>query len=175
MLIDRYAADEPRGYPTLCKGRFEVGGQRDYAIEEPTSLNTLALLPQLIEAGVSAIKIEGRQRSPSYVAEVTACVADRHRRCRVGRALFGAAGMEQDAGRAGPRASSRRWAPTTGPGGEGERDMDAARLPRRFGFTVGPLQYWWPRDQMLAFYAEVAEQPGGRHGGVGRGHLLAPQ
>jgi putative protease len=31
----------------------------------------MALLPQLIEAGVSAIKIEGRQRSPSYVAEVT--------------------------------------------------------------------------------------------------------
>lgn len=37
--------------------------------------------------------------------------------------------------------------------------MDAARLPRRFGLTVGPLQYWWPRDQMLAFYAEVADNP----------------
>ena len=71
VLIDRYAPDEPRGYPTLCKGRFDVGGERDYAIEEPTSLNTLALLPELIEAGVQAIKIEGRQRSPSYVAEVT--------------------------------------------------------------------------------------------------------
>ncbi len=71
VLIDRYAPDEPRGYPTLCKGRFDVGGERDYAIEEPTSLNTLTLLPQLIEAGVRAIKIEGRQRSPSYVAEVT--------------------------------------------------------------------------------------------------------
>jgi putative protease len=71
MLIDRYAPDEPRGYPTLCKGRFDVGGRRDYAIEEPTSLNTLSILPQLIDAGVKAIKIEGRQRSPSYVAEVT--------------------------------------------------------------------------------------------------------
>jgi putative protease len=71
VLIDRYAPDEPRGYPTLCKGRFEVCGERDYALEEPTSLNTLAVLPQLIEAGVKAIKIEGRQRSPSYVAEVT--------------------------------------------------------------------------------------------------------
>ena len=36
-----------------------------------TSLNTLGLLPQLLAAGVSAIKIEGRQRSPAYVAEVT--------------------------------------------------------------------------------------------------------
>jgi putative protease len=71
VLIDRYAPDEPRGYPTLCKGRFQVDGERDYAIEEPTSLNTLSVLPQLIEAGVKAIKIEGRQRSPSYVAEVT--------------------------------------------------------------------------------------------------------
>ncbi|MHB1669438.1 MAG: ubiquinone anaerobic biosynthesis protein UbiU [Thiomonas sp.] len=71
VLIDRYAPDEPRAYPTLCKGRFDVGGVRDYALEEPTSLNTLELLPQLIDAGVKAIKIEGRQRSPSYVAEVT--------------------------------------------------------------------------------------------------------
>ncbi len=37
--------------------------------------------------------------------------------------------------------------------------MHAASLPRRFGLTVGPLQYWWPRDQMLAFYAEVADDP----------------
>jgi collagenase-like PrtC family protease len=71
ILIDRYAADEPRGYPTLCKGRFEVDGVVDYAIEEPTSLNTLALLPALMEAGVSAIKIEGRQRSTAYVQQVT--------------------------------------------------------------------------------------------------------
>ncbi|HRH88356.1 MAG TPA: peptidase U32 family protein [Rubrivivax sp.] len=71
LLIDRYAPDEPRGYPTLCKGRFDVQGRRDYAIEEPTSLNTLALLPQLMRAGVRAIKIEGRQRSPAYVADIT--------------------------------------------------------------------------------------------------------
>ena len=71
VLIDRYAPDEPRGYPTLCKGRFEVSGRRDYAIEEPTSLNTLAILPELIDLGVKAIKIEGRQRSPAYVEQVT--------------------------------------------------------------------------------------------------------
>jgi putative protease len=71
VLIDRYAPDEPRGYPTLCKGRFEVNGRRDYALEEPTSLNTLAILPELIRMGVKAIKIEGRQRSPAYVQQVT--------------------------------------------------------------------------------------------------------
>ena len=71
MLIDKYGKDEPRGYPTLCKGRFDVNGARDYAIEEPTSLNSLAILPELIEMGISAIKIEGRQRSPAYVEQVT--------------------------------------------------------------------------------------------------------
>lgn len=71
LLIDHYAPEEPRGYPTLCKGRFDVNGQRDYALEEPTSLNTLAILPELIAMGVRAIKIEGRQRSPAYVEQVT--------------------------------------------------------------------------------------------------------
>ena len=71
ILIDRFAADERAGYPTLCKGRFEVNDETYYAIEEPTSLNTIELLPTLARAGVRAIKIEGRQRSPAYVAQVT--------------------------------------------------------------------------------------------------------
>ncbi|HEY6898845.1 MAG TPA: peptidase U32 family protein [Rhodocyclaceae bacterium] len=71
LLIDRFGNDERAGYPTLCKGRFEVDDETYYALEEPTSLNTLELLPQLIHIGVSAIKIEGRQRSPAYVAQVT--------------------------------------------------------------------------------------------------------
>ena len=72
ILIDRYKDDEPAGYPTLCKGRFDVGDDENYyAIEEPTSLNTLELLPKLMKMGVRAVKIEGRQRSPAYVAQVT--------------------------------------------------------------------------------------------------------
>lgn len=72
VLIDRYAPGESAGYPTLCKGRFDVGTEQNYyAIEEPTSLNTLDLLPSLKAVGVRAIKIEGRQRSPAYVANVT--------------------------------------------------------------------------------------------------------
>ena len=72
VLIDRYAPGENAGYPTLCKGRFDVGEDKNYyAIEEPTSLNTLELLPKLMKMGVRAIKIEGRQRSPAYVAQVT--------------------------------------------------------------------------------------------------------
>ena len=71
ILIDRYKDDEPAGYPTLCKGRFEVNGETYYAMEEPTSLNVLEILPEIVKIGVSAIKVEGRQRSPAYVAQVT--------------------------------------------------------------------------------------------------------
>jgi putative protease len=88
LLIDRYAPGEKAGYPTLCKGRFDVGNEHSYyAVEEPTSLNTLELLPQLVKMGVRAVKIEGRQRSPAYVAQVTkvwreaidTCLREQHR------------------------------------------------------------------------------------------------
>ena len=71
VLIDRVGPGEHAGYPTLCKGRYRVGNDTYYAIEEPTSLNTLDLLPELAAAGVAAIKLEGRQRSPAYVRQVT--------------------------------------------------------------------------------------------------------
>ena len=71
ILIDRVDDQQKAGYPTLCKGRFEVAGDTYYALEEPTSLNVLSILPELVSIGVSAIKIEGRQRSPAYVAQVT--------------------------------------------------------------------------------------------------------
>lgn len=71
VLIDSYKENEAAAYPTLCKGRFEVNENVFYAIEEPTSLNTIALLPQLQAMGVAAIKLEGRQRSPAYVNQVS--------------------------------------------------------------------------------------------------------
>jgi O2-independent ubiquinone biosynthesis protein UbiU len=71
VLIDRFATDEAAGYPTVCKGRYRVDGHVLHALEEPTSLNTMALLPRLARAGVVALKIEGRQRGVAYVDAVT--------------------------------------------------------------------------------------------------------
>lgn len=85
VLIDRYADGENASYPTLCKGRFDVGDENYYAIEEPTSLNTLELLPQLAQMGVRAIKIEGRQRSPAYVGQVTRVWREAIDNCRDGQ------------------------------------------------------------------------------------------
>jgi putative protease len=88
LLIDRFGADERAGYPTLCKGRFEVDDATYYALEEPTSLNTIELLPELMRIGVRAIKIEGRQRSPAYVAQVTRVWRDAIDACRRDPAHF---------------------------------------------------------------------------------------
>lgn len=71
ILIDRFQEDENAGYPTLCKGRFDVNQHVVHALESPTSLNTLDIIPQLAAMGIKAIKIEGRQRSPAYVEQVT--------------------------------------------------------------------------------------------------------
>jgi putative protease len=88
VLIDIYAPQEPAGYPTLCKGRFQVGENTFYALEEPTSLNVLDILPQLIKAGVAAIKVEGRQRSPAYVAQVTRVLRAALDACQTGPESF---------------------------------------------------------------------------------------
>lgn len=82
ILVNRFEPGEKAGYPTLCKGRYRVGGETYYAIEEPSSLNTLEILPELMRMGVAAIKIEGRQRSPAYVAEVTRVFRDAIDSCR---------------------------------------------------------------------------------------------
>jgi collagenase-like PrtC family protease len=72
FVIDRFGADESAGYPTVCKGRYLCSARNDafYAFEEPVSLNLSALLPELMRAGVTALKIEGRQRSRAYVKSV---------------------------------------------------------------------------------------------------------
>jgi len=68
--IHRVAKDEPAPYPTLCKGCFSAGDKTGHLFEDPVSLNAEHLIPQLKKAGVTALKIEGRQRSRSYVAQV---------------------------------------------------------------------------------------------------------
>lgn len=72
VVVDAFGRGESAGYPTVCKGRYVCGHkpQSYYAFEEPVSLNLSALLPDLMRAGVTALKIEGRQRSRAYVKAV---------------------------------------------------------------------------------------------------------
>ncbi|MCK5444295.1 MAG: U32 family peptidase [Rhodospirillaceae bacterium] len=70
FTINAFAPGEPAGYPTLCKGRFVANGKASYLFEDPVSLNAASILPELAAAGVTGLKIEGRQRGKAYIAEV---------------------------------------------------------------------------------------------------------
>ncbi|MDV2965388.1 peptidase U32 family protein [Nitratireductor aquimarinus] len=86
-VIDRFGPDEMAGYPTICKGRYQAPHRPEgyYAFEEPVSLNLARLLPELIDAGVHAFKIEGRQRSKSYVRNVVSAFRNAVDDIRAGR------------------------------------------------------------------------------------------
>jgi len=72
MTLNRLGRDESSPYPTCCKGRYiRPDGEYAYAFEEPESLNILEVLPGLMDAGIAALKIEGRQRTKTYVAAMT--------------------------------------------------------------------------------------------------------
>lgn len=70
FTIHRTPPGLPTPYPTLCKGCFSSGDQTGHVFEDPVSLDATQLIPALAGAGVTALKIEGRQRSRAYVAEV---------------------------------------------------------------------------------------------------------
>ena len=96
-------------YELVCDGRDVDLGDRRYLLS-PQDLAAYDLVPELLAAGVSSLKIEGRLKTPEYVANIT-----RHYR----RAL--------DAAMAGQRA-------TFTPG-----DVEAMELSFSRGFAPGWL------------------------------------
>jgi len=76
FTINSFAPGEKAGYPTLCKGRFEACGKTSYLFEDPMSLNVVPVLPELIKAGVTALKLEGRQRGRAYTEKVVSAFRD---------------------------------------------------------------------------------------------------
>lgn len=70
FTINRFAKGEAAAYPTLCKGRFKTALGSGYLFEDPASLDAAEMLPGLLKAGVTALKIEGRQRGRAYIEGV---------------------------------------------------------------------------------------------------------
>ena len=135
VLIDRYQDHENAGYPTLCKGRYLVDDVRYHALEEPTSLNTLELLPELLAANIASVKIEGRQRSPAYVSQVARVwrrdrpLPGRSRRLPRRRRLDGDAGRDV---RGHPNHAGRLSPQMAVAGGN-------------MKYALGPVLYYWPK------------------------------
>jgi putative protease len=70
-------------YELVCDGRDVELGDVKYLLS-PQDLAAYALVPELIAAGVCAFKIEGRLKTPEYVANIT-----RHYRRAIDTALTG--------------------------------------------------------------------------------------
>lgn len=110
--LNSVAPGEPAAYPTPCKGRYVTHGRASYLFEEPVALNAIGILAELKAAGVTALKIEGRQRSKAYVAEVVAtfrraidALADGNR----GAAAIGGLAAEAEGGRDTFGAYRKGW------------------------------------------------------------------
>ncbi|MFN0020026.1 MAG: DUF3656 domain-containing protein [Pirellulaceae bacterium] len=70
-------------YDLVCDGKDVDLGDQKYLLS-PQDLAAYALIPELIEAGVCSFKIEGRLKTPEYVANIT-----RHYRQAIDAALAG--------------------------------------------------------------------------------------
>ena len=57
-------------YELICDGKSVPLGDRRYLLS-PQDLAGLDLLPELVRAGVASLKIEGRLKTPEYVANIT--------------------------------------------------------------------------------------------------------
>ncbi|MFM8633375.1 MAG: DUF3656 domain-containing protein, partial [Planctomycetia bacterium] len=68
-------------YDLVCDGRDVDLGPQKYLLS-PQDLAAYALAPELIEAGVASFKIEGRLKTPEYVANIT-----RHYRSAIDNAV----------------------------------------------------------------------------------------
>ena len=53
-----------------CRLQYKMGGRKQYYLSLK-DLNTLDVLPDLMDAGISSFKIEGRMKKPEYVGLVT--------------------------------------------------------------------------------------------------------
>ncbi|MFM8413161.1 MAG: DUF3656 domain-containing protein [Planctomycetota bacterium] len=70
-------------YELVCDGRDVDLGEQRYLLS-PQDLAAYALSPELVAAGVAALKIEGRLKTPEYVANIT-----RHYRRAIDAAVAG--------------------------------------------------------------------------------------
>lgn len=143
----------------------------------PQDLCTIELLPDLVRAGVSSFKIEGRMKSPEYVAAVTAAyraMLDRTLAAEAASEAAGEAASEvagEAAGEIGsPRASRASRASRAGSSDvvPEKRELDALEASFSRGFTTAYLEgergneimsYQRPnnRGQFIGRVAEVGQ------------------
>lgn len=143
-------------YELVADGRTVELGDRRYLLS-PQDLCGLDVLPELVRLGVASLKIEGRLKSPEYVANIT----------RVYRRA-----LDHALARAAPGGAEGG----AGAGAAPEFDAAAARYDLEMGFSRGLYPGWFRgiHNQELA-HARFGTKRGvflGRVTQVGRDHVV---
>ncbi|MCP9850538.1 U32 family peptidase [Cyanobium sp. Morenito 9A2] len=135
-------------YQLVVDGVERDLGEQRYLLS-PQDLSAWELLPQLLETGVASLKIEGRLKDPSYVAQVT----DTYRRALDGaEAASGVGGgPERDPGatRANLELSFSRGLGTGWLEGVDHRQLVHGRWSKKRGRFLGRLRRQEPRGWLV--------------------------
>ena len=116
-------------YQIVCDGRLVDLDNIQYLLS-PQDLAAYDLIPRLIELGVASLKIEGRLKTPEYVANITRHYRIGDRRClgRTAGRVYAAATSRRCSSR------SRAASPTASSTGTTTRCWSGAITPRSGGF-----------------------------------------
>lgn len=123
-------------YELVSDGRTVPLGERRYLLS-PQDLAAIELVPQLVRLGLAALKIEGRLKSPEYVASITRLYREALDRC-AGASGAGPGNAPSDpAGRYEMEMAFSRGLSTGWLRGINNQELVHARYPKKRGVFLG--------------------------------------
>ncbi|MDX2230882.1 MAG: DUF3656 domain-containing protein [Leptolyngbyaceae cyanobacterium bins.349] len=125
-------------YDLIADGQTVDLGDRRYLLS-PQDLAGLEVLPDLIQSGVTCLKIEGRLKSPEYVANVTRVYRQALARVQAGRPGTGEAGSPADRDRYDLEMAFSRGLFTGWFEGINNQALVHARFGKKRGFYLGEV------------------------------------
>jgi U32 family peptidase len=138
-------------YELISDGKSVPLGDRRYLLS-PQDLAGLEVLPELIRLGVASLKIEGRLKSPEYVANITriyrqALDQEHHRLNNGARPSSGAAGLQIRRQHFNLNAIENSGAAAPGggrtPAQQTEHNFDKTRYDLEMAFSRGLYTGWF--------------------------------
>lgn len=153
---------------------------KDVHVLSPKDMSTLEILPELVACGIDSFKIEGRMKSPEYVAAVT----------RIYRKYIQQAIQEPSNYRIDPKdfedlqSIFNRGGFTTGYYQQkANKEMLTEKTPKHIGLRIGYVKTYNPKKKLVSIYTDYALHPGDgleiwnkkKHTGVGISKDYAPK
>ena len=120
-----------------AEGKELLGDRAGQYLLSPKDFNTIDVLPELIEAGVASLKIEGRMKRPEYVATVVRTYREALDRCLSGEGYYVTAKERNDLTQIFNRDFTTAYLKSR-PG----RHMMSDRRPNNRGLLIGRVTFY---------------------------------